>query len=99
MNFLPFDGVTGLPARWSYRHRVVGGRGNDRCLDIVADADRCQQAIVGALADASPAWGGIGRPPERTQLYSRAHRIPSSVAAQFCTPIPLTRPTCAAKNE
>ena len=35
-----------------------------------------------------PACGGRSRRPQRTQLYSRAQRTPSSVTTQSCRPMP-----------
>src|SRR5580704_2198299 len=37
---------------------------------------------------AIPAWGGRSWLPQRTQLYSRAERVPSSVIAQYCRSMP-----------
>ena len=45
-----------------------------------------------------PACGGRSWPPQRTQLYSSAHRTPSSVTAQSSRPMPPPALKHAAKN-
>ncbi len=60
----------------------------DRCFHVVVDPSRTQQPVRAALEnrDARLGWQVVA--PQRTQLYSRAQRTPSSVTAQCCRPVP-----------
>ena len=80
--------------RWAILGNVLeygGGVGDVRRRDVVVDARRPEQPAVPSLVHCPPACGRISVTPQRTQLYSMAHRTPSSVRVQCSrgTPPPL----------